>query len=52
MEGMVAVTPKLDCPHCTDEHVTDVEEFESGPKVTDGCKKCEVVGEVWICLKC
>ena len=54
MEGFHAVTPKLDCPHCTDEHILDKDEFmeENAPKVHDTCKECGIGGEVWICLAC
>ena len=51
MEGLVAVTPKTDCPHCVNENVEDAFDFEE-VKVTSPCKNCGVSGEVWVCLKC
>eukprot|EP00347_Sterkiella_histriomuscorum_P011237 403373221 len=54
MEGFHAVVPKLDCPHCTDENILDLEEFHSqdAPNVHAPCKGCGIGNEVWICLKC
>ena len=51
MEGLVAVTPKRDCPHCTADNILDIDEFED-THVDDPCKDCGAKGEVWICLKC
>jgi hypothetical protein len=39
MEGLVAVSPKTDCPHCTEEHVLHFEDF-SDKNVSDPCIKC------------
>jgi hypothetical protein len=41
MEGLVAVSPKTDCPHCTEteEHVLHFEDF-SDKNVNDPCIKC------------
>ena len=49
MEGLIAVTPKRDCPHCLGDSVAPKEEFK-GTSVHDQCGKCENVGENWICL--
>ena len=51
MEGMVAVNPKTDCPHCTVEHVEDAFDFGE-VKVEHPCRDCGIGGEVWVCLKC
>ena len=51
MEGLVAVEPKKDCPHCTEDNLLDVGEFE-GKNVEDPCSHCGIKGENWICLKC
>ena len=54
MEGLHAVSPKSDCPHCIEENITDYTDFESKKNVNDPCSYagCGVSGEVWICLKC
>ena len=50
--GFHAVTPKLDCPHCTPENLITNEQLE-GTHVNDACANegCKHRGENWICLK-
>jgi hypothetical protein len=50
MEGLFAVTPKKDCPHCTAENIWPKENFEN-KSIHDPCIECEYKGENWICLK-
>ena len=44
------MTPKRDCPHCTTENITSVENF-AGRSIMDPCFECQYKGENWICLK-
>jgi uncharacterized UBP type Zn finger protein len=50
MQGFHAVSPKQDCPHCTEENIAPKEKFEL-MSVTDPCFSCGYKGENWICLK-
>ena len=53
MDGLVAVCPKTDCPHCLPENIRSLQELITlGKKATDLCIQCEIGGEVWLCLTC
>lgn len=49
-QGLHAVVPKKDCPHCTPDNIAPKEAFE-GTSVFDQCFRCDHKGENWICLK-
>jgi len=51
-QGFHAVTPKRDCPHCTEENIAPKSDFE-GKHVNDACATgdCGHKGENWICMK-
>lgn len=48
--GFHAVTPKKDCPHCTEENIAPNEAF-ADVHVNDPCPDCDHCGENWVCLK-
>ena len=50
MEGLHAVCPKTDCPHCTSDNIATLEEIEQRT-IKDPCFECGYVGENWVCLK-
>ena len=49
-QGFHAVTPKRDCPHCTEDNIAPKDAFEN-VNVEDPCSDCEHKGENWLCLK-
>ena len=51
VQGLHAVSPKDDCPHCTEEHILTLEAFAE-THVNDPCQDCAHKGENWICLQC
>ena len=51
MQGLFAVTPKKDCPHCVSENIMPKEDYKE-QHVSDPCHSCGNIGENWICLTC
>jgi len=50
VEGFFAVSPKRDCPHCTEENICLKSQL-TGKSIKDPCVECKYIGENWICLK-
>mmetsp|Transcript_3417 Transcript_3417/g.7110 ORF Transcript_3417/g.7110 Transcript_3417/m.7110 type:complete len:418 (-) Transcript_3417:1331-2584(-) len=51
IDGIFAVTPKMDCPHVEVQLDADISHYNDF-ELTDPCQDCRNVGENWICLVC